>query len=317
MNKLYKSVGAAGALVLAGLVAPGTASAAPPSPQDITVAFDAETAGVKPNGYASAESPGVLFYDTSGANLRVQDFGVQSHGLGLGVFGDDASALEIRLSSPTTAIEMAFGNDDPAVTNASDQAQLTLYRSGTQVAQVHKNVNSNDVMDQTIAYTGGKVFNRAVFQYVDATGSPKNLIEIVDDIEVAPLCTVSGNSGNNVLKGTAGPDVICGDSGNDVIKGLGGRDLIYPGPGSDNSNGGSGGDYVQDGAGNDRLRGGGGTDELRAASGNDVVNGGSGKDEVYGGTGKDKLNGGGARDRCDGGPGRDTARACEVTLRIP
>jgi len=293
------AAGATCALILGTLGALATTSAEAVTPSKVTVSFTSDTAGAKPNGYASPDSPAMLFFDTSGADLRVADFGAQSHGQAIGAFPDDPSALEIRFTNPTTALSLAFGNDDPGVANATDQAQLTLFRGAAQVGQVEVNLNANDTMDQTIAFRAGPLFNRAVFQYVNAAGTPLNLIEIVDDIAVNPLCTVSGNSGDNVLIGTAGDDVICGDAGNDRITGLGGNDLIYPGDGNDTTIAGSGNDTVID------------------SFGRDFLNGGAGRDDLRGAVGKDQLVGGPGRDRCDGGPNRDRAKTCEVKISIP
>ena len=263
MKKTMGCLGAAAALTLGALVAlPGEANATTPTPT--TVTFTGESPGARPNGYATAASPGVLFFDTAGSNLGVLDFGNQSHGNGLEVGGDDTSALEIRLTGPTTGISMAFGNDDPSVVNGTDQAELSLFRGATRVAQVDVNVNANDVMDQTIGISGQALFNRATFQYVDGAGVPKNLIEIVDDVKVNPVCTIAGDAGANVLNGTLHRDVICGDSGNDTISGRGGNDLLYPGPGRDTSNGGPGADTILDGTGNDHVNGSSGADDLRA-----------------------------------------------------
>jgi Ca2+-binding RTX toxin-like protein len=193
------------------------------------------------------------------------------------------------LAKPATAISLAFGNDDPNVTDTSDQAKLTLYRGAAEVGEVSVNVNANDLMDQRIAHHGA-VFNRATFQYVNAADVPKNLIEIVDDIVVGPLCTVVGNNNNNNLVGTSGRDVFCAEGGSDTIRGLGGDDLVYAGSGSD---------------------------EVRAGAGADTVVGAAGRDRLSGGSGRDHLNGGTGRDHCNGGPGADTATRCEVKRRIP
>ena len=306
MNKVLAITAAVLTLTAGGLVSAGSASAAVATP--FTVNFTGDTAGAKPDGFHSAGAPQVFFYDTVGADLYLADFGNQSHGQALAVHSDDASALEIRLGAPTNAIRMAFGNDDATAVNTSDQAELKLYRNSTLVSQVDVNVNANDLMDQTIAVSGQALFNRATFQYVDAAGDPVNLIEIVDDIAVNPLCTIVGNSGNNHLVGTGGNDVICGDAGNDTISGAGGDDLIYGGPGAD---------HVTGGAGNDVLNGGTGRDELYGGKGRDVLYGGKARDYLNGGNGRDQLYGGTSRDSCDGGPGHDTGTSCQVHTRIP
>lgn len=74
---------------------------------------------------------------------------------------------------------------------------------------------------------------------------------------------------------------ITGDSGDDVIKGSEGNDVIYGGTGSDDIDAGPGDDIVLGGADDDLLRGG---------DGNDVVDGEAGPyDRVYGGCGNDKV----------------------------
>jgi Ca2+-binding RTX toxin-like protein len=306
MKKVLAISAAVLALTAGGLVSAGTASAAVATP--FRVSFTGDTAGAKADGFHSATAPQVFFYDTVGADLYLADFGTQSDGQGLAVHDDDSSALEIRLASPTNAITLSFGNDDPSVVNGSDQAELKLYRGATLVNQVDVNVNANDKMDQTIGIANKGLFNRATFQYVDASGNAKNLIEIVDDIIFNPLCTIVGTSGDDHLVGTAGNDVICGDSGRDSIYGDSGDDLIYAGGGKD---------LVHAGNGKDVVYGGKGKDELYGDKGKDVVNGDKGRDHLNGNTGRDQLNGGTGHDSCDGGKGHDTQTSCAVIVNIP
>jgi Ca2+-binding RTX toxin-like protein len=306
MKKVLTISAAVLALTAGGLVSAGSASAAVATP--FTVNFTSDPTGTKLNGFQSAGHSQVSFFDTMGTDLYVGSFGVQSHGQGLLVNNDDASALDIRLAAPTNALSLAFGNDDSSVVNSSDKAELKLYRNSTLISQVDVNVNANDVMDQTIGYAGQALVNRATFQYVDAAGAPKSLIEIVDDITFNPLCTIVGNAGNNHLVGTGGNDVICGDAGNDVISGGGGDDLIYGASGRDNINGGSGNDVIFGGTGKDYLYGGKGKDQL---------NGGTGRDHLIAGSGRDKLAGGTGRDHCDGGKGHDSSASCEIKSNIP
>lgn len=282
--------GALAALALLSVQALTVAPATAAVPGPITIDFTGEPSGAKANGYSPAGAGGVTFTDTVGANLAVSDYDAQSNGQGLAVNGDDDSALEIALPSPAMSISLAFGNDDAAYVDTTDLASLTLFRGATEVGKVLKNVNANDLMDQRIRFSSGKLFNRAVFQYVDAAESPKNLIEIVDDITVGPICTIVGNSGNDNLNGTSGDDVICASGGNDTIKAGKGQDLIFAG------------------AGRDLVRGGRGGDEII---------GGDGRDRLFGGGGPDKLNGAKRRDFCNGGAGTDSAKSCEVKKRIP
>lgn len=80
-----------------------------------------------------------------------------------------------------------FGNDDPGFTSQGDLAVLTLFDGLTQIAQVTVELNRNDLMDQSISYTG-LAFNRATFAYTNAAldphtqGTLTGLTEIVDNI---------------------------------------------------------------------------------------------------------------------------------------
>jgi len=306
MKKSIACLGAATALAFGGLLAPTAASAT--TPTNTTVTFTGETSSTKSPGYASAELPGLHFSDIYGGNLYVGSYEPATHGQGLWTYDSGYSGVEMRLTGPTTSLSLAFGYDHPSLFDGTDQAELTLYRGATQVGQVDVNVNANTTMDQTISYSGGRLFNRATFRYVDAAGSPKDAIEMIDDISVAPLCTVAGGAGNDNLSGTAGHDVICGDTGADSIAGGDGADLVYPGPGGDVVYGQAGGDTVMPSKGYDTIVGGRGADDLR---------GGVGRDHLSGMGGNDELRGGIGRDTCNGGSGHDHATSCEVRRRIP
>jgi Ca2+-binding RTX toxin-like protein len=303
MNNLWAIPAAVLSLAAGGLVSPGVAAAA--TPTATVVNFTDDPAGAKANGFASSAAPQVFFYDTSGANLIVADFDNRSHGKALFVGAADESALEIRLPAPTNAISLAFGNDDPGVVNTTDLARLTMFSGTTQVGQVDVHVNANNVMDQTISSSGEALFNRATFQYVDALGVAKNLVEIVDDVSVNPLCTIAGTPGDDNLIGTVGNDVICGDAGDDTISGDTGDDLIYGGAGSDTISGGAGADTIYGGSGDDQVSAGSSNDVVLGGDGNDIVSGGDGADQLNGGTGNDDISGNTGDDQLIGATGDD------------
>lgn len=267
--------------------APLPQAAAPGAPP-IVIDFRGDTPGGKPNGFASVAARGVTFSDTLGADLEVGAF-VEGHGQALAVFPDDESGLRITLARPTTRISLAFGNDDPCCSDPGDDAVLTLFRGALMVGEVRVPMNRNDVMDQTISYGPQALFDRAEFRY-DVDPARGGLIEVVDDIVIAPLCTIAGIGASDVLNGTDGPDVICGGGGGDTINAKGGNDTVFAG------------------VGNDRVDGG---------PGNDVLRGGTGNDVLVGGGGNDLLDGNEGRDLCDGGSGTDTARSCETRKAIP
>lgn len=139
--------------------------------------------------------------------------------------------------------------------------------------------------------------------------------------------TMSGGSGDDVLKGSPGTDVIDGGPGADVIVGGDGNDSItdpsgngriWGGPGNDairaggdptstyRIRGGPGDDVITAGPADDDLGGSAGNDLIFANGGADTVRGGTGDDRVVAGTGNDVLvAGNGGRDVVDGGAGDD------------
>jgi hypothetical protein len=128
----------------------------------------------------------------------------------------------------------------------------------------------------------------------------------------APPCTITRGSGNDVIRGTRGDNVICAGAGNDVVYGGGGNDIIRAG---------SGNDVVYGRGGNDTIRGGSGNDVLRGGEGNDRLAGGPGRDTLYGNGGADSLDTQDARrgnDVARGGAGAPTrARPIPATFVAP
>jgi hypothetical protein len=104
----------------------------------------------------------------------------------------------------------------------------------------------------------------------------------------APTCrglapTRLGTTGNDVISGTNGRDVIMGLAGADTIKGLGGDDVICGGDGPDTIDGGAGNDVIDGGASPDDLNGGTGDDFLDGGLHNDSLRGDSGTDTCISG----------------------------------
>lgn len=75
-------------------------------------------------------------------------------------------------------------------------------------------------------------------------------------------CTVEGTEGNDVLRGTRGPDILCGFGGNDRLYGFGGDDVLLGGDGQDRLFGGWGDDVLDGGPGIDRCIAGSGQDTI-------------------------------------------------------
>jgi len=126
--------------------------------------------------------------------------------------------------------------------------------------------------------------------------------------------TLSGNSGDDVLKGGSQYDVLRGGPGSDTLEGNGGGNRIYSsnyyggGDAVGTINflrGGSGNDVLFSAEGNDTLEGFGGNDNLVGLGGTDSLNGGDDNDTLSGGDGNDTLTGGGGNDNLFGGNNDD------------
>lgn len=129
--------------------------------------------------------------------------------------------------------------------------------------------------------------------------------------------------GAGTIVGTSGDDVILGSDGPDIIRGGGGNDVICSGDGDDDVRGGSGSDTIFAGDGNDRVNGEGDDDRIFGGPGNDVLlgnaandtlGGGPGADRLIGGPGDDSLGGGADADVCRGSAGSDRYFQCETKI---
>lgn len=185
------------------LIGPAVAQAA--TTHNIT--FENDTAGAKPNGWQSIDSAVTFFTDSNGANLQVADWGGQSNGQALGVLGDDPSFLIMDFSVPMQSISLAFGNDDPGWSNPGDEAVLTVFNGAAQVGQVKVVLNRNDIMDQTISFSGSPFTSATFFYNVTLR---VGLIEIVDDIVLeealieADIDIKPGSDPNSINPGSKG-----------------------------------------------------------------------------------------------------------------
>jgi Ca2+-binding RTX toxin-like protein len=231
--------------------------------------FERDSEGNKADGFASVDNSVTHFSDSMGEDMDVFSDSVETIGKGLRIFGDDPSALVMAFDVPMRSIRLVFGNDDNCCSDPGDVGLLTVYRGGSEVGSSSTTMNRNDRADQSVAVRG-VTFRRAEFVYAQGT-TPINLIEVVDNIQLSPVCTIRGNRQPNRLRGNAQANSICGFGSRDRISARGGNDFINAGAGNDRARGGLGADTVVGGRGADRL---------------EVADGGV-RDTVYGGGGKD------------------------------
>jgi hypothetical protein len=174
------------ALLAASVI--GVAFAAPASAAT-TIDFESETPGTVAQG---TNIGGITFTTANGDGLQIGDFGSQGDGLSLAVFSDsDGNFLQGALDLAASAISFEFGNDDPRFTNIGDLATLEVFFGASLIDTVTVSLNRDDLMNQTISYSGG-TFDNFTFAYTDAAGAPftgggtaaTGLIEIVDNFQV-------------------------------------------------------------------------------------------------------------------------------------
>ena len=186
-------------MLLCAILCAGLAGAAQAS---MTIGFENDAIGGKPNGWTSADSLLVSFSDSLGADLFVDDYGMQSHGHGLAVFSDDAGYLVMDFGALVSSLSLEFGNDDSGWSLPGDEAILTAFLGGTQVGQATVVMNRDDIMNQSIGI-GGITFDRATFLY----DTDQGLIEIVDNIAFQPAGAVIPAPGA-ILLGTLGSGLV-------------------------------------------------------------------------------------------------------------
>src|SRR5688572_3079537 len=154
------------------------------------VTFELDPIGARPNGFQSIESPFVSFHDTVGDVMTIVNFPPQTIGNSLRVLADiNGSAVQMNFTAPIVFLSLSFGNDDPNNTIPGDLATLSLFDGATQVGQTSVVLNRDDIMNQTIEFSGVP-FDRAIFGYTNSSGSPftgpgtngVGLSELVDNV---------------------------------------------------------------------------------------------------------------------------------------
>lgn len=167
-------------LVLATLLSAGAAHAT-------VVDFSGDTTGSKANGFVSG---GVTFSDTNGSGLEVMTgLPVEcafAANICLANFGDDTGALRMDFNGSYTNLSLDFGNDNVGFIPANGLGLLRLYMNNVWVGEASVVVNLDDIMNQTVSYSGA-AFNSAIFAYTDSAKNNVGLIEVVDNINYSGM----------------------------------------------------------------------------------------------------------------------------------
>jgi serralysin len=236
--------------------------------------------------------------------------------------GDDVTRTHFHTAVAGVNGPIVFGQIDtvdPAFEQDNDDLAVVLNPDGSwTVSGVWETTDPPNPMGVTITDfandLGSATAGMAVPLYFNVHTSEfgageirGQLVAIADD----NANVIKGTAGDDMLPGLGGDDVILGRAGNDTIQGGDGNDFLSGGPGDDNINTGAGNDVVLGGTGDDRIGGMAGRDIVRAGDGNDTIawNDPTG-DVVFGGRGNDTILGGDvAADEIHGGAGDDLIRA--------
>jgi hypothetical protein len=160
----------------------------------VTITFDNQTTGVKPQPYAVGGltisivnfSPGPTPPDIS-----VIDFGPSGSGCAAGGkcldSGSDSvldGAFQFTLPGLFTHFSLDFGNDDPDnFAPGGLSAELRAFSGGGLVGSIVLAANVNDLVDQTIAIDLATGFDSVTFRYiVPGTGNPAALTKVIDNV---------------------------------------------------------------------------------------------------------------------------------------
>ena len=167
--------------------------------------------------------------------------------------------------------------------------------SGADYASVSLNPGGSD--DSLVVFDGssnvGSFDDDAVnlIKFLMGGGNDSVFVDNSGAGEIAEVCLVYGEGGNDSVDAGNLADSIFGGDGDDVLRGVGGNDSIY---------GGAGYDTLDGGVGDDTVRGEGDADSIVGGFGSDFLHGGDGADTLI-------ANDGEWPDILDGGAGTDCA----------
>lgn len=121
-----------------------------------TIDFNATPAGEKSNPFVARGQPGITFFSFAPDGLSVVTRPEGDGTPGLLIAGEDnGNFLFAAFDAPVTSVSLSFGNDDPARSAEGDVAVLFALDAGGNLLGLSTVVlNRNDLLDQTITYSG-------------------------------------------------------------------------------------------------------------------------------------------------------------------
>ncbi|MEU8775437.1 FG-GAP-like repeat-containing protein [Streptomyces sp. NPDC048606] len=261
---------------------------------------------------------------------------VTANGNGSATFVNDASVLLNTTNRTPTAANESYthiGADTalsvaaPGVLGNDTDPDGNALTASVVTGPAHGTLTLNP--DGSFGYqpAGGHVGSDSfTYKATDGTGD-SNIATVTVNVSAGCNGLAATITGNGIVNGTNGADVIVTGNGNDSVSGNGGNDTICAFGGNDAVSAGSGNDHVDGGDGNDSISGGDGTDTVKGGAGGDALSGGNGNDTVVGGADSDTLSGGSGADVCAGDanggptlPGTDaiaSGGSCETVVEVP
>lgn len=124
---------------------------------------------------------GIVWTSNNGTGLQVLNLFESNNTNGLVAFTDfNNNFIKGAIAGGASAISMDFGNDQLGFAAVGDLATLSVFQGATLVNTVTVGLNLDDMMNQTIGYSGS--FDNFSFAYTNSGGGLINLIEVIDNV---------------------------------------------------------------------------------------------------------------------------------------
>jgi serralysin len=241
------------------------------------------TQEVPPNG-SKASGLGTIIFDsdavTASYSIRIEgvDYGVTALGGGepqTPQTDDDVVSTHFHNQVRGANGPVVFGQINPFNDSDDLRIELNADRSWT-VSGLWETTDTPAITNPAPIPGGGATFATVLGSAAVGTDVPLYFNVHTTEFptgEIRGQLVAIADDNDNVVRGTAGHDLLPGLDGNDVILGFAGDDRLEGGDGRDTMDGGKGADILDGGAGDDILTGGKNPDlfVFKAGFGMDIV----------------------------------------------